>query len=130
MLFSHIPADSEVNSYASVMYPVHMIEKALNSRGKYSFQNDGSPVYVDFTESTSVVACHIAGHCHGDYSHKDENVWTITTTCDASYNDDPAVKRTRGTVTEQAIDVFSIDTTKREIKTVRFGAGENRIWNY
>ena len=130
VLFSHIPSDTELKTYESVMYPVHMIEKALNSRGTYSFQNSGSPIHADFTDSTSKVACHIAGHCHGDYSHTDENVLTITTTCDAHYNDDPAVERTSGTTTEQAFDVFSIDTTKREIKTVRFGAGENRTWNY
>ena len=130
VVFSHIPSDDTLSSYASVMYPVHQIEKALNSRGTYAFQNDGSPVSADFTGCTSVVACHISGHCHGDYSNTDDNVLTITTTCDAAYNDDPAVRRTRGTVTEQAFDVFSVDTAKREIKTVRFGAGENRAWNY
>ena len=85
---------------------------------------------ADFREATSVVAAYICGHNHGDYDHTERGLLTISTTCDASYNDDPKCMRIRGNVTEQAFDVFTIDTREKRISTVRVGAGENRSWRY
>ena len=86
---------------------------------------------VDFTDTTNEIICVISGHNHADKSNVKDGLLSITTTSDAYYNDDPDVTtRTKGTVTESAIDVFSIDLDKRTIKAARIGAGNSREWNF
>ena len=78
----------------------------------------------------------IAGHCHRDYSITTEKGYkVISTTCDASYNlasvyDPDAPDRIEGTTTEQALDVFSIDTLNKKIYICRVGAGSSREYDY
>ena len=130
IVFAHPSCDREVDSYSEKMVPVANMLRALNSRSLYSCQQDGILVEADFREATSVVAAYICGHNHGDYDHTERGLLTISTTCDASYNDDPKCMRIRGNVTEQAFDVFTIDTREKRSSTVRVGAGANRSWRY
>lgn len=105
---------------------------AMNNKTTFS-QLDGSGEYTisgDYTGATSEVICVISGHNHRDASDDSNGVLYITTTSDACYNNDPNTVRTRGTVTEQAIDVFCIDTDARTVKTVRVGGGVDRNWSY
>lgn len=88
--------------------------------GSYSF---------DFTNSTGKIICCLSGHNHTDQSAVVNGVLHIGTTCDALYNDD-GYQRTAGTVTEQAFDCFSIDTTNKIIKATRIGGGNDREWTY
>lgn len=110
------------------------IERAINNhdRAVYSgtYGMETITVNEDFTNTTNYVICNLSGHNHKDRSNVYQNVLSITTTSDAHYNDDPDVTRTTGTPTAQAFDIFAIDTTARTIKTVRFGGGVNRSWNY
>ena len=85
---------------------------------------------IDFTSSTGVLACAISGHSHKDQSILENGVLHINTTCDACFNNDPNVLRTRGTITEQAFDIFNIDTTNRTINITRIGGGNNRHFSY
>lgn len=84
---------------------------------------------VDFTQSTGVLAACISGHSHCDQYAVVNGVLHINTTCDACYADD-GYGGTIGTITEQAFDVFAIDTSARTIKAVRIGRGNNREWSY
>lgn len=128
--FAHPSADPEVPSHSEQMIPVAELLRALNNREKYSWKQGGLNVEADFTKATSVAAAYICGHNHGDYDHTERGLLTISTTCDASYNDDPKCKRSLGDRSEQAFDVFTVDTETRTISTVRVGAGENRSWKY
>lgn len=42
----------------------------------------------------------------------------------------PKYRRTQGDVTEQAFDMFTVDTCAKRISTVRVGAGVNRSGRY
>ena len=91
---------------------------------------------VNRNPSLPLVACVICGHSHNDIiTYTDTAIPCISTTCDAAYTsaslyDIQNPKRERGTSTEQAFDVFYIDTLGHTIHTVRIGAGTNRDFNY
>lgn len=111
------------------MLHIQGICEALNNRSTFSFDNWGVTVNVDFTNATSFVAFNLCGHSHTDASGTTNNVLSIETTCDAHYQDD-GYGAVVGTVTEQAFDVFTINTENRTIKAVRVGRGNDREWNY
>ena len=75
----------------------------------------------------------IVGHCHYDYSIVTENGYpVIATTTDAYDLSDNVLGPTMeaGTTTEQAFDIYHIDTVSRKIYTTRIGAGSNREFSY
>ena len=82
--------------------------------------------------STAKVACVICGNAHIDIEDTSGNYPIICTTCDAhgaqsdiASSDD----RTAGTITEQAFDVFHIDTFNKKIYVTRIGGGKNNVRN-
>lgn len=78
----------------------------------------------------------ITGHVHRDYSIVSAKGYPIIgTTCDAnglqaSLYDPVNTVRTAGTITEQAFDVYHIDTANRKIYITRIGAGSDREFTY
>lgn len=105
--------------------------------GKTSGTNEGiTPAYninYDFTNSHGYMIAVICGHTHNDFSeYSSAGYPIIACRCDAyqGSNQNPNVPRTAGTVSEQAIDTFFIDTTAKTISTVRIGAGSNREFSY
>lgn len=86
-----------------------------------------------YSSASATVACLIVGHCHYDYSITTANGYPViatTTDCYALSDTTLGETMTLGTDTEQAFDVFSIDTKNRKIYTVRVGAGSDREWSY
>ena len=130
VLLSHEATDPEMPSYASNLAIVQSIAEAYKNKGTVAEVASGASIHANFSNATGELICILSGHCHKDASHVSNGVLSITTTCDAYYNNDPNVTRTQGTITESAFDVFSIDTTNKTIKTVRIGGGSNRGWNY
>ena len=82
------------------------------------------------------IAAIISGHVHRDYTYiTNHDVPCIATTCDsgglnASAYDPDYGTRTAGTTSEQAFDVFTIDTANRTVNATRIGAGIDRSWTY
>ena len=126
IIISHITTDSGMPACPGFSRVQSCIEAFRN---KTTYTDSISHITADFRNHTNTFVCHINGHCHSDDSHVSNNVLTISTTCDAHYNDD-AWNATVGTVSEQAFDVYCIDYDARTIKTVRFGRGSNRSWTY
>lgn len=81
-------------------------------------------------------ACVVTGHVHRDYALETENGYPIIgTTCDAnglqaSLYDPVNTVRTAGTTTEQAFDVYHVDTENKKIYVTRIGAGTDREFDY
>lgn len=95
---------------------------AAKSHESYTY----SGVTYNFASFGAAIACVICGHCHEDESAQTTGgIWVISTTCDrgpnASSTEEFNAVRGYGTVNEQAIDVYLIDTTDRVIKTIRLG---------
>lgn len=78
----------------------------------------------------------VTGHVHRDYSITSEKGYPIIgTTCDAnglqaSLYDPANPTRTSGTTTEQAFDVYHVDTSNKKIYVTRIGAGSDREFSY
>ena len=82
----------------------------------------------DFTTAGAEVACVIGGHTHWDGMVKTSGgVPVIATTCDMHTG---ISGMTKGTVTEQAFDVFTIDTITKTISIKRIGYGADRNYTY
>lgn len=89
-------------------------------------------VYANLNCTIAAIIC---GHIHTDIIQSTQyNFSIISTTCDsgganAEYDWDYP-ERMEGTTSEQAFDVFSIDTTNRTITITRVGAGVDRTATY
>ena len=89
-----------------------------------------------FSNLNCTIAAVISGHTHADgIISTSHNFKVITTTCDsgganASSYDPVNPTRTAGTTSEQAFDVFTIDTTAKTISITRIGAGSDRSTSY
>ena len=133
VIFTHAPVDTSISGFSGQI-ELYRLFTALNNKNNLSYTSElGRPLTfnVDFTGTTNEIICVISGHNHADKSNVKDGLLSITTTSDAYYNDDPDVTtRTKGTVTESAIDVFSIDLDKRTIKAARIGAGNSREWSF
>lgn len=125
LVFSHSSCDSSISGYDSVLLEVNRMLCAVNNKRVYKHSN----ITADFTKTTSIVACTIAGHNHTDLSNTTDGLLSITTTSDATLADG-GVTRKAGTISEQAFDIITVDTQKRTIKATRIGGGEDRSWTY
>ena len=88
-------------------------------------------INVDFSNGGGNVIAVVCGHCHYDHLLKWNNSIPVITTLDDSYHvvgDAPT--RTKGTITEQAFDVFTVDKTNRTVYVTRIGAGSDRSFTY
>ncbi len=86
---------------------------------------------VDFTGRGGDVAIWIAGHTHADNAQYVDGILATATVNDSMHNsaNSPFV-HVKGTVTEQAIDIFTVDKKARKVYITRVGAGEDREFDY
>ena len=125
IVISHIPSDPTLGTEGSTMANFQSLMKALKNKTSVTI----SGTTYSFTNSTNELVCHINGHLHEDTWHNDDGVLAIVTTCDAAYTDD-GHGMVKGTITEQAFDVFCINYDTKAIHTIRFGRGQDRAWDY
>lgn len=106
--------------------------KAL--KREYEWKDFGETVKVDTVfEKKGDFICHLSGHFHGDFvgylpSYPDQ--LSITMTCSACHPEGghnfgeelSDLPRIPGTVSEDAVNFYTIDKEKRTISIVRFGA--------
>ena len=85
-----------------------------------------------FANCTGKVACLIGGHLHEDYSTtlSDGTPVIITTSTNAGAGEDMGETRTRDTYLENAFDVFTVNSSTKQIKATRIGAGSDRTFSY
>ena len=102
---------------------------AYNTRGSYTLATNQ---VARFGECTGHVCLVVSGHLHEDYSGSlsDGTPVVITTSANAGAGSAQGEDRTIGTVSENAIDVFSVDTTNRMIFVTRIGYGNDRSFAY
>lgn len=107
--------------------------------GDYNHRVSGSSDAAawDFTFAKGVAACLICGHIHLDGSGVNNGIHVIHVTTDCGANADNAANdndaggnRTAGDISEQAVDLFFINTKEHTIDTIRLGFGEDRSWTY
>ena len=105
---------------------------AFQSRTTYT--STSASHTFDFTNAKGKMCAIITGHVHADYADTSNAYPIIATICDTNQaQQQPSgstVDRTTGTINEQAIDLFFIDTTAKTIDTIRIGAGSDRSFTF
>lgn len=98
----------------------------------YNNRASGSSVVAtwDFSNGKGKVACLLCGHVHYDYSEVSNGIRVIATTTDSMGGVTNETGRAAGNITEQAVDLFFINTESRTISTIRLGYGNDRSWTY
>ena len=132
---------NELPSGWSVLVFTHVIwQTAADTNPNPTY---GQPLINAIDSVYDTAACTIigivCGHLHADKDGVSTKGYPIIgTTCDASSGGQPDLDpehpvRTPGTTTEQAIDLFYVDTENRTINTIRIGVGDvysNRSFTY
>lgn len=121
VILSHVGVNSNGGFHESVSHIIHLMDAA---KGKTSYTYNS--IVYDFSNFNAEIACLINGHIHFDTDRTtDGGIPVIVTTCDRGPTNTSSEAfnnaRPYGTINEQAIDVFMIDTTSKIIKTIRLG---------
>lgn len=121
-------------SAGGLIYP---ITDAYQSKTSASMSKSGVTYNFNFTSANGKIACLLVGHVHSDYSEvrlsETSPYPIISIEQDSTYYTGPVEtdpQRTKGTTSEQAFDIVCIDTTNKQIKTIRIGAGEDRTFSF
>lgn len=117
LVVSHQTSDATMSNYIEDQSLQTMLIAAKNKTG-------------DFASWAGDIIMHLSGHSHDDEDHKEDNLLSVATVCDAAYTSPSGYTRTWGSTSEQAFDVVCIDTESKTIKMVRIGAGESREFSY
>lgn len=99
---------------------------------------DGKPVNSDkmynniiaFKKAGGTVIAIMTGHYHYDQNFIDNGINHITSTCALCESYGGQYARMLHTVSEQAFDIVTVDTSARKIYSMRVGTGVNRIFGY
>lgn len=130
IIFAHSACDESISGYSKNLSPLNQLLDAYIRKEKRTISSDYNNFSVDFSSESGKIIAYICGHNHKDETHVQNNgLLTISTTCDAHYNDD-GIQRTVGTTDECAFDVFFVDKKIKKIKSIRIGAGSDREFNY
>lgn len=117
LVVSHQTSDATMANYIVDQTLQTMLIAAKNKTG-------------DFASWTGDIIMHLSGHSHKDEDHKENNLLSVATVCDAAYSSPSGYTRSWNTTSEQAFDVVCIDTENKVIKMVRIGAGTSREFSY
>jgi predicted phosphodiesterase len=139
IFFSHVCFLRKINfnrSIANGDVMLNIIEAFKKGKEYSSMRTIGDyaqSVDVDFTSQGPMkVIAMISGHVHKDAIAKVNGIDFITTLNSVPIRSNPRVTPIRrlNTVTENAFDVFSINTRSRIIYIYRYGAGSDRVVKY
>ena len=134
VVFSNAPVSQELGGtkYKNLSC-IQEIEEAYNNCKKGNIKNSDNAVLCeyDYTDNTNVIIAHISGNTHRDKSSFKNNVLSISTTADyyTSNRGEGMWNRAKGTNTEQAFDIMTIDSKNNKLYATRVGAGKDRQWN-
>jgi hypothetical protein len=133
VIFTHMfYSDSTGTEIDGIGTLLKRICNAFQSRTTYT--STSASHTFDFTNAKGKMCAIITGHTHADYADTSNAYPIIATICDTNQaQQQPSgstVDRTTGTINEQAIDLFFIDTTAKTISTIRIGAGSDRSFTF
>lgn len=116
------------NAKSAFTNNLETIIDAYNSKSTITVANTS----MNFSNAKAEICFVIGGHVHNDITWNTPNgIPFILSDCDngrrTRNTEYPYVK---GTITEHAFDVVTIDYTNRTIKSVRVGRGIDREWSY
>lgn len=97
---------------------------------KYTDNTDfASDISVSFTKPRTI-AFLAHGHHHTDRMTTKDNITNVSTSCSVSRPKKDQGDRPLGVLEEDLWDVFVLDTKKKHVDIVRYGAGSDRSFDY
>ena len=138
IVFTHAPVPGTFWDESSLQYNAESFSGILkafvmgSSFSKTDTSNSDYPVNIDanYSQKGNLIGV-VSGHIHADGMMFKDGINYIQTTCSLCYSGDFSKGRVKGTETEDAWDVFSIDTVQRHVDILRFGAyGSDREYVY
>ncbi|MHC6535995.1 metallophosphoesterase family protein [Latilactobacillus sakei] len=140
MIFSHAPLagsfDSQPGQTPIVQFNSNVLIGVLNAFQNgtvYSVSEMESEIPVqfgcDFSEQgKGTIIAFVSGHVHQDGQMTYQGINCIQTTCSLCSKTNP--QRVANSITEDAWDIFSVDTKARTIRIYRLGYGSDRNYTY
>ena len=104
----------------------------LNAYNKRQSGTEWGIAY-NFANAKGVASYVQTGHTHIDYSQVISGILAVSTAADSYHyanNRPDSVEHVLGTTTENALDLVIVKPSAGTVKTVRVGAGGNRLFNY
>lgn len=99
--------------------------------GEYNKRSSGTQwgQAYNFSSGVGYATMALSGHTHIDYSHTYNTIIGASTTADsyqyANARPDSRIHE-KGTITEQALDIFFVDYTNKTAESIRIGCGVDR----
>lgn len=121
IVFGHVPVSEKMDADGKFYKDFNDLLIAVKNKQNRAFG--------DFSGLKAELIVYICGHVHVDAACVDNGVLHVTTGPDAYYNDD-VYKRVPGTVTETLFSAFTVDKAARKLNMIRFGAGEDKTFDY
>lgn len=88
-------------------------------------------IVCDFTGRGGNFVAWVGGHAHHDLLKDFDGIQAMTVNCDCTHNSNKsAFEHVRGTTTEQAFDVLTVDKKNHKVYVTRIGCGEDREFEY
>ena len=138
IVFTHAPVPGTFWDDSSLQYNSDSFSGILkafvmgSSFSKTDTSNSDYPVNINvsYSQKGNLIGV-VSGHIHADGMLFKDGINYIETTSSLCYSGDVSKGRVKGTATEDAWDVFSIDTARRHVDIFRFGAyGSDREYLY
>ncbi|WP_314406054.1 BppU family phage baseplate upper protein [Leuconostoc suionicum] len=138
IVFTHAPVPGTFWDDSSLQYNSDSFSGILkafvmgSSFSKTDTSNSDYPVNINvsYSQKGNLIGV-VSGHIHADGMLFKDGINYIETTCSLCYSGDVSKGRVKETETEDAWDVFSIDTAQRHVDIFRFGAyGSDREYVY
>ncbi len=93
--------------------------------------NNNLEISADFNSRGGNVICWVGGHLHYDTIEKHNGIPVISVQNDSLLNSkNSQYTHERGTVSEQAFDIFTVDKSINKVYITRIGCGEDREFEY
>ena len=136
VVFAHLVFEwyQSGNDYTILLAESGRIIKEICDGYQNKTNGTGEGVSWDFTNAHGNIACVLCGHTHIDYSIDSDAGYPIIAidrdAIDYPPAGTPSSVRTKGTATEQVIDLVCINTQSGTIECVRIGGGVNRSFTF
>lgn len=121
-------------------YPVTNYEivigllEAFNNRTSYMNVSMSleypAAVYADYTDKGGDIICWVAGHSHADKLFKLDGINVVVCLDDSPLHEPGTPEKIKGTATEQAFDIFTVNKNTKTVIITRVGAGSDRQFSY
>lgn len=135
VVMSHIPINyGYIKNDALAMNILQAFKEKKSYVGSANLGTDfEASVSVDYSDAGGDVFCWMTGHLHEDVQITlPENITykQIATLNDSLNVNSGQATKTKGTDTEQAFDVVTINRRESKLHLTRIGAGSDRLFNY